>query len=270
MINLATLFQLEELIKSIYLFNSVFKYYSLDLNGIKIIVGKCTKNNQIMNERPFLEKENFWNKCEMREIKKFFEKDQISRLKEWILTRSMVKYGIRYMFKEKIEIPFNNIIIESDEKNKPKLHIESKNIENKIKKEFEEIVISISHSNKMIYVALTSNQIGIDCEDIRSFSKEFREKFVNNDEFDQLKSLLNIHISHSRDKIDTIIWCIKESTLKIIGDIKIANISQIKIEIRDKKIISSYPSINYEFVNFINIKNDSILILTFIENKVAI
>jgi len=116
----------------------------------------------------------------------------------------------------------------------------------------------------------TSNQIGIDCEDVRSFSEKFREKFVKNDEFDQLKSTLNIHISHSRDILDTIIWCIKESTLKLIRDIKIANISQVKIEIRDQKIISSYPSINCEFVNFLNIKNDSILILTFLENKVVI
>ncbi|MHA1647754.1 MAG: 4'-phosphopantetheinyl transferase family protein [Promethearchaeota archaeon] len=267
---MTTIFHLEEPIKRIYLFNYVFQYYSLNLNGIIIIIGKCAKENQIMNKRKFLEKENFWNKNELKEIKNFLEKDQISRLQEWVLTRSMIKYGIGYMFKDQIKIPLNNILVESYKKNKPKLNIESKNIENKIKKEFEEIEISISHSNKLIYVALTSHQIGIDCEDIRSFSKEFREKFVNNDELDQLKSIINIHRSHSRDKLDTIIWCIKESTLKIIGDIKIANISQVKIEIRDQKIISSHPSRNYEFVNFINIKNDSLLILTFIENKVVI
>ncbi|QEE15399.2 4'-phosphopantetheinyl transferase superfamily protein [Promethearchaeum syntrophicum] len=264
------IFHLEEPIKRINLFNSVFQYFSLNLNGIKIILGEFAKENQIKNEKQFLEKEDFWNKSEKKEIKNFLEKDQISRLQEWVLARSMIKYGIGYMFKDQIKIPFNNITIESDKRNKPKLKIKSKNIENKIKKECEEIVISISHSNKMIYVALTSNQIGIDCEDIHLFSEKFREKFVKNDEFNQLKSTMNIQISNSRDIFDTIIWCIKESTLKIIRDAKLANISQVKIEIRDQKIISSYPSINYEFVNFINIKNDSILVLTFIENKVAI
>ncbi len=269
MINLIT-FHLEEPINSIYLFNSIFQYYSLNLNGNRIIIGKYAKENQIIGERDILEKENFWNNSESTEIKTFLEKDQISRLHEWVITRSMIKYGINDIFKEQIEIPFNNIMIEPNKNSKPKLFIESKNIDNKIKKDFEEIVISISYSNKMIYVALTSNQIGIDCEDIRSFSEKFREKFIKNDEFYQLKSTLNIPISQSRDILDTIIWCIKESTLKIIGDVKIANISQVEIEIRDQKIISSYPSIKYEFINFINIKSNSILILTFIENKVAI
>ena len=270
MINLTTLFHLEEPINRIYLFNSVIQYYSFNLNGNKIIIGKCTKENQLINERLFLEKENFWNKNELAEIKKFLEKNQISRLKEWVITRSMIKYGINFIFKEQIDIPFSNIIIESNKRNKPNINIESENFENIIKKEIEEIEISISHSNKMIYVALTTNQIGIDCEDVRSFSEEFRKKFVKNDEFNKLKSTLNISNPYSRDKLYTIIWCIKESTLKIIGDVKITNISQVKIEIRDQKIISSYPSINFEFVNFLNIKNGSILILTLIENKVVI
>jgi len=137
-INLTTIFHLEEPIKSIYKLNSIFQYYSLNLNGIKIVIGKYDKENQIINEREFLEKEKFWNKSEMAEIRTFLEKDQIPRLQEWVLTRSMIKYGIDHMFKDQIKIPFNNIIIESDKNNKPKLYIKSKNIENKIKKQFEE------------------------------------------------------------------------------------------------------------------------------------
>ena len=254
--------------------NLIFRYNLSNYKGTNLILGQCNKNLKINNKVDIIKKlmnqKSYWNKEELVKINKHFKNYQYKRLFEWILSKILIKIGCRFIINNRKEILYKKIHFEISKNLSPKLKFEGKNIHHQIKNEFSESFISISHSSSKIHVAICSQPIGIDCEDARSFSKELRKKFVKNDEFDQLESLLKIQIPCVQNKLDTIIWCIKESTLKIIGGIKIGNISQVNIEIRNHKIISSYPSINYEFVNFINIKNDSILILTFKENKVII
>ena len=263
------MFQFEDPIKNISLFDHIIHFYSLNFNGNKIILAKCNKEdlkiNKIELRNKILMKNIFWSKSELEDIKKFLEKDQISRLQEWIITRSMVKYGIGVVFNELfgsiIKIPFSNIFLNSSRKKKPWLEIELKN-NNELKRKIKETDISISHSRKKIYVAFSQNQIGIDCEEIQDFSKRLISKIIKEREYNQIEELIKDFNINSKNFINSIIWTIKESTLKANGRKTVTAIQEIQISNDDNSLISYSPQDHEKYINYINIDNNSIFTIS--------
>lgn len=257
--DLSFLFSLEDSICSEFFFNHTFNFYQINKLNEDILVGRCVKDNLWKNQKFNLEdytiEDNFWNSNEIDDMKSFIRKNQISRLQEWILTRTLIKYGFKVFYNEnftRLHLNFSDITILKNKHNKPYIKIDNA-------EKISTLNISISHTKNYIFVAICSKPIGIDNEIIKNHSIYWEKKYFSKNEFEYITRFLNKYNSFSKNIITTLMWSFKEATLKLKGNQSLAEIKDIIIEVDGNDIITRFLSKNITAQNFFNIKEESIV-----------
>tara|TARA_B100001059_G_C17375472_1_gene351807 strand:- start:200 stop:565 length:366 start_codon:yes stop_codon:yes gene_type:complete len=113
--------------------------------------------------------------------------------------------------------------------------------------------ISISHSNRLVAIIISEQQVGIDIEEVSEKALRLSSKFVSK------KNLKNL----TKEKA-TLIWCIKEAVYKwhqkggvnFTKDIIIPKFSAkeketITIQFKNKKLNLNYQKINNHYLVYL-------------------
>ncbi|MFX1500408.1 MAG: 4'-phosphopantetheinyl transferase family protein [Promethearchaeota archaeon] len=202
---------------------------------------------------------SFWNKFDLSSIIFMRERQQIHRLYEWLLTRVLIKFGINILYQQRnmnIIIKYKNILIKKDGSNKPIIEI--------LLNYYQEIkpYISISHSNQEIFVAFSFEDIGIDHELFTQNLNYFKRKFTSEEEYSKIAHFLKNLKSSFDDIILTIIWSIKEATLKLQGNLNISYLPKIEIKVNQNNIISKIPNQDKKYTNLLDVYDNSVLVIS--------
>lgn len=259
-------FSIENKIKSINYYDCQFNFYHLEINQENILFGQCFKNvnsdNQKIISEKMLKHMSFWAKEELDEMKTMKNKKQFSRLYEWILTKILVKFGASLYLRKyytQLDISSDQITIIKDKWNRPSIKFI---LNNDIIKLDLIPFISISHTKYEVYISLCSKPIGIDNELLAFHSKSWERKIFNRKESEKIINYLKRWNIFSKDLIYTIMWSLKESTIKVEGTIPLGLLSKVSIDIMNDNIITKIPQKNRSYKNFISLTKDSVLILT--------
>jgi len=241
-------------------------FYLLRKNKSLILIGHSFKDIKKGIRQYFLKKiikdQSTWNNIESDDLNLILHEKESYRIIEWILIRILLKIGLLLYWKEcniDPRISVKEIVLEKSQLNKPVIKIFSNS---NIKTENIPF-ISISHSKQDVYLALCTKPVGIDTELINNHSEAWKKKIFSRIEFNNLTDLLKTWKNLSRETIYTIIWSLKESTLKIQDDISLGSLPKIAISISDNNIITRNPMNNKFYNNFITVNNNSVLVLTF-------
>lgn len=244
-----------------------FSFYPFRKSQENIIIGHCIKDLNLDNQKVMLEKIlnelSIWDKKELKEFNLFIKKKQIFRLYETILTKILIKFGVPIYWggkNEKFDIPPAKIILSKDQWNKPSIKIVSK-------RELYIIhnvpFISISHTKKDVYIALSSRPIGTDNELINDHSNSWQYKSFSEHESKNFIKFLNKRSIFSKKFIYTIMWALKESTMKVDEIIPLGLLPKVAINIINNNIITENPQKSKIYQNYILLMKDSVLVLTF-------
>lgn len=146
----------------------------------------------------------YFSESELREMEKLAD----GKKSGWLASRLAVKKAIQKYFREtkKKTIAFDEIEIISRKFSRPIFKIRGKEIKN--------VAISLSHSNGTGAGAVGAGKlVGVDIEQKRIFSREFKQNFLTQQELQWLKKFPK----YKNNEMATLFWCIKESYLKAIG-----------------------------------------------------
>ncbi|MFX0072196.1 MAG: 4'-phosphopantetheinyl transferase family protein, partial [Candidatus Hermodarchaeota archaeon] len=222
----------------------------------KILIGKAMKVNSSRLIRRFLQNQSIWNKIELEEIEKRIKKTHISHFTEWILVRILAKWGVKLYLSKRIRL--KNILLTKNSNNKPVLKIFTKDREHLLD---ELPYLSISHSKNYVFISLSSIPIGIDCELVSSRSNSWKNKVFSSQEIIRVDKHINKFKNFTLDTILTIMWSIKESTLKIIEGLTIGDIPDIKINTFSNQIITTISNYEKSYKNYFTVIDDTVLSL---------
>ncbi len=255
----------DKLLYSTNLYGYEYNFYTAMISNNFILIGHSSKNPKKGNRQKAINKilksRLIWNKSELKALNLILGEKQLYKITEWILTRILLKLGLILFWKEcdtNIKCSIKEISLEKNHLNKPNIKIISNNNTLSNHKSF----VSISHSKKEVFVALCNNPIGIDTELIDNHSESWENKIVSELEIINLSYLLKKCCDLSKETILTIIWALKESTLKIQDEISIGSLPEIVISIDNNRIITRAPTNNRIYYNYISFNNDSVLVLT--------
>ncbi|MFZ2187451.1 MAG: 4'-phosphopantetheinyl transferase superfamily protein [Candidatus Moraniibacteriota bacterium] len=178
---------------------------------------------------------SYFSKSELDELEKLAD----YRKADWLASRLAVKKALRRFFSEnQKKIVLNEIRIISRKSSRPSFEVKGKKYLN--------IAISLAHSNGIGVGAVSETElIGVDVENIRKFSEEFKAGFLTEKELRWFKKVKKAE----NDRIATLFWCIKEAYLKALGrglkkhprelEIRSKNGSMRYISIQDKGILTN-------------------------------
>jgi len=215
----------------------------------------------------FILKDKKWKTIKNRLTEK--EKKELnskiaSKKRTWLAGRIAIKIVIRnYFFKRfKLKIPFYEIEIKSGN-GKPTCDFLGNTKEYFKDKRNIFFDLSISHSGFFGAGAISEIKkdgwVGIDIEKERHFKKEFIKAFLTDKEYENLKKFSY----KKRDRVTTLVWCIKEAYLKAIGSgIKI-HPREIEIELinHSKKYIISKNNKEIKSKNFWKFLDENMIIV---------
>ena len=242
-------------------------FYKMRIDNKWVLIGIYNKSESKKLQQEIilnlLDLNETWNQDELKSIQRFRIKKQRSRLYEWISSRVLIKYGLLFYFKDLLaddELKPNDIIICLNSSNKPSIELLPQDRD----KKFKEIpYISISHTNNTVFVVLSPVLIGIDIEVITKHSESWQEKITGQKELNQVKRLMQKGDFNIKDISYTIIWALKESTLKVNGNNPLGILPLIVIETNDDRVITEIPNRNKKYQNYISILGDSVCVITF-------
>jgi phosphopantetheinyl transferase len=254
-------FPLEYLIHSENFSDLQCNYFIIRMNQRIIFLGNCTKCLKKYEIKKAIKEITdytaFWNILEFNKINHFMEKNRISRLFEWLCVRVLIKIGLPLYLKLNNfninKLSPENILLSKDRFNKPFINLQKDFDPNSIP------YISISHSKKDVFIALSSTPIGIDCELISNHSNNWINKISSKQDSKHFSSKIKEMLNISDDKCNTIIWSLKEATLKIEEDLSLGLISEISIKILDDEIKVKVLKSNQNYHGLISFKDNSIL-----------
>ncbi|MFX1445946.1 MAG: 4'-phosphopantetheinyl transferase family protein [Promethearchaeota archaeon] len=253
-------FSLDNLIHSENFLNFCCNFFITHINQKYIFMGHCPKNlsksyleQNIDNIKDF---EYFWNNREINQIDNFLREKKYSRLFEWLSVRILLKIGLPLYWKfvsTNLNVSQKNIVLSKNKWNKPFINIISES-------NFDYIpFISISHSKKDIFIALSSLPIGIDCEQISSYSINLINKIFTEQELTKFLNNFGKKIKISDEMIYTLMYSLKEATLKLITNSSIGMISKISIQLLNDSILTKYHNNCQNYKGFISLIEDSVL-----------
>ena len=264
--NFPSSFSLDNLVYSEKFHGFLYNFFTIEINANIILIGHCPKDYNKKNQKVFkkkiLNENNFWNDVELEEANFLFEKKESFRLYDWLLVRVLLKLGlVLYWKKKNIEFnsSFKNITLLNHQRNKPLIKMFSDNqllIFNVVP------FISVSHSKKDIFIALSSNPIGIDTELITKHSEAWEKRIFSDQETTKIFNFLKKWRFLSKEIIYAIMWSIKEATLKMENKIPLGLLPKIIIDINNRDIITKTPLNKKTFKNYISINGSSVLVLT--------
>lgn len=255
----------DKLLYSTNLHGFEFNFYIIIKNKSLILIGHSSKDLKKGNRQKSINKiindKLIWNKIESEDLNLMLNQIESYRLTEWILIRILLKLGLLLYWKEcniDFKISITEISLQKNQLNKPYIKVFSDNnaITNYIP------FVSISHSKKEVFIALCTNPIGIDTELIDNHSEVWEKKIFSEQEINKLIKFLNRWRHLSRETIYTIMWSLKESTIKIQGDISLGSLPEIVVSVINNNIITRTPKSNIFYNNYLSVNNNSVLTLT--------
>jgi phosphopantetheinyl transferase (holo-ACP synthase) len=130
--------------------------------------------------------------------------------------------------------------------------------------------LSISYTKEFIIVCLGPKKFGIDCETILQRSNSWIEKNFMRSELEGFHYQLSKEIKNNPFSIPTILWTIKEATLKAKSDKSLSEIKKIQIKYDKNQILSNFFDGSETFQNFINLSEDIIISISILDEGVRI
>ncbi len=260
-------FPLDNIIESIH-FNKIESYLlNLNVNNSNLLLVLFKKDENKIKKSTFEEfllDNELWNDEELAEITNLKNKNGKTRLYEWVLSRILIKQGLMHYLKLnniKNDINLDEITISTTNNNKPTIEI-LKQKQNNISKNIP--FISISHSKNTIIIAFCEKIIGIDIESIKPHSFSWQKKIFPQQDSNKIFSFFKNQYIQSNDTIFTLIWSIKEATLKICEDNPLGLIPKIPIIINreENSIMTKHPLFENYFINYFSIIDESIIAIT--------
>lgn len=113
--------------------------------------------------------------------------------------------------------------------------------------------ISISHSKEYATIGFFDESLGLDIEKIKPLSLDFKQLVFSKEELELMKSIPQGEI---------VLWCLKESFSKCIGEGMVGDFKKIPAKVGSFKV----NNISY-YSNFAVYKNDYILAYTIVGEK---
>lgn len=203
----------------------VLRFYTVFLDGHDITIGMVLRSSR-KNERKNLitiakQKLVPRNLEDKKILETIIKKEKLARAEEWILSRFIIKHGAS-------------------------LHLKTTNSSR------ESLNVSITHSSLLIAVVFASLPIGIDHEIVQIRDESWRRKMDPSDNINELLIFFKKWNNISQSVAETILWCMKEATLKAYGkEKKINALSSISIRMNGEKIITVLPDVEFNYENFI-------------------
>jgi phosphopantetheinyl transferase (holo-ACP synthase) len=255
-------FSLDNLIHSGNLLSFYYHFYMVKINQKNVIIGKCPKNldkNELEQKiYDIKDCKDFWNSCELKEINFLLKEKKFSRLFDWLSIRVLLKIGLPLYWKfltiKQKAIPAT-IVLLKNQWEKPFINLQNESNPNDIP------FISVTHSKKDVFIALCSLPLGIDCELITNHSIDWERKIFSLHEFANFSNQLKKMIDISNETIYTLMWALKESTLKIRDNATLGMILKTSIQLLKDSILIKIDDSSQNYQGFISFKEDSVLAL---------
>jgi len=255
----------DKLLYSTNLHGFQFNFFNIKKNKNLILIGHSSKDlkkgNRQQSIKKIIKNDFIWNKIESESLNLMLNKIESYRLTEWILIRILSKLGLLLYWKEcniDFQISIKHISLQKNQLSKPFIKVFSNN--NSIADSIP--FVSVSHSKKDVFIALCIKPVGIDTELVENHSEAWKKRIFTKQEIKTLINFLKRWKNLAKETIYTIIWSLKESTIKIQDNMTLGSLPEINISIANNNIVTKTPKNNIFYHNYISINDNSVLILT--------